>query len=728
MGKKAAGNSSNKPTKKKKENTETEKSKKKNAKDNNNNNGREIITDPRFSSVHTDPRFQKHSKHQSKVTIDSRFLPMFTDKKFASSSALIDKRGKPKPKDSVNPLKHYYKMDDDEEEEELEMRKYKKEIESEDEEDEDEFHKKKNRKYKNQIENAELSSEDDEELKLSDESGSDTDDGEDLFYSDEEPEEPEEKIPEIDKETHRLAIVNMDWSQIKAVDLYVVMDSFLPKGGQILSVTVYPSEFGLKRMEEETVKGPIGLFDSDKEMSDDEDNDEIDNEKLRSYEKSRLRYYFAVVECDSIATADYIYKNCDGIEFEKTSNVLDLRFIPDTMQFEHPPRDVATEAPTKYEGVDFHTQALQQSKIRLTWDEDEPQRAKILKGKWNADELDKFREFLPSDDEESSDDDDNNGGTADGGSDKNRNKVDMYRTLIDAEDGSDENGSENDKDMEVTFNTGLEDISKRIVERNKDKKSETVWEATLRRQKEKKKARKYRSKDSSEEESSDNDYEAPEQPDDFFLEEPLLRKSKVGKSSRRKEQEENTAKEQEASRAELELLLADDQGADHNLKGYNLKTKKAKGKKGKEIPAEDKLPSVDYDDPRFSVLFKSPLFALDPTDAQYKRSAAYARQLVARQHKGLREEITDTEQEQAREALLPSDIAVSKNGEQSHVSSKMEDPEFSSLVRSLKRKTQQNRENEIAQTSKRVVPIRSNGLKPRLSPKPSKKKARHSKS
>lgn len=58
---------------------------------------------------------------------------------------------------------------------------------------------------------------------------------------------------------------------------------------------------------------------------------------------SVYRYYYAVVECDSIATADYLYKTCDGVEFERSSNVLDLRFIPDSMEFKHPPRDIATE-------------------------------------------------------------------------------------------------------------------------------------------------------------------------------------------------------------------------------------------------------------------------------------------------------------------------------------------------------------------------------------------------
>lgn len=56
---------------------------------------------------------------------------------------------------------------------------------------------------------------------------------------------------------------------------------------------------------------------------------------------SPFRYYYAVVKCDSIATADYLYKTCDGVEFERSSNKLDLRFIPDSMEFKHPPRDVA---------------------------------------------------------------------------------------------------------------------------------------------------------------------------------------------------------------------------------------------------------------------------------------------------------------------------------------------------------------------------------------------------
>ncbi|CAN6541480.1 unnamed protein product [Malus baccata var. baccata] len=620
-------------------------------------NDENIIADPQFSSVHWDPRFQNVPKHKAKVEIDSRFNWMFTDKRFSSSSAPLDKRGKLKKLDEGNSLRQYYRMEDDDdgdkvksEEEDEDKAKLKEEKEEEEEEEE--------------IELERLGGEESEDDVASGGSDTTTDTDADDGYEDEEvvfedgaPGIEAEDIPEIEKETPRLAIVNLDWRHVKAVDLYAMLRSFLPKGGQMKSVTVYPSEFGLQRMKDEELRGPVGLFDDENEKSDEDDDTDDDDEeliaqKMPAYEKSRLRYYFAVVECDSITTADYLYKSCDGVEFERSSNKLDLRFIPDSMEFKHPPRDVATEL----------------SELEL-------------------------KEYLASDESES--DREENDDAAEDKTDKKSKKRDMYRALLLSGEGegdgdaSEGDGEDNDQDMEITFNTGLEDISKRILEK-KDKGSETVWESYLRKRREKRKNRKNKSEDSSEDEGSDTDHAAAEGLDDFFMEEPSVKKTKKASQgkSKKDEKQQQDDREAEASSNELELLLADDNGADAGPKGYNLKHKKTKGKKGKEVLGEDKLPTVDFEDPRFSALFTSPRFALDPTDPQFKRSAAYARQVALRQSEGGREEVPEKE--------MKSDVSPSKI-------------EKSSLIKSIMMKSQTFR----GKTPKKEENLQSKGKKER---------------
>lgn len=103
----------------------------------------------------------------------------------------------------------------------------------------------------------------------------------------------------------------MDWDRIRAVDLMVLFNSFIPPGGFIKSVIIYPSEFGLERMREEEAKGPIELVES--KLEDEDDNEENEEgskyhmEKLRQYQLNRLKYYYAVITCDSTNTANKIY-------------------------------------------------------------------------------------------------------------------------------------------------------------------------------------------------------------------------------------------------------------------------------------------------------------------------------------------------------------------------------------------------------------------------------------
>jgi hypothetical protein len=54
---------------------------------------------------------------------------------------------------------------------------------------------------------------------------------------------------------------------------------------------------------------------------------------LRMYERSKLRWHFAVATFDNAETASRVYAACDGHEFEESSVCFDLRFVPDIEDF-----------------------------------------------------------------------------------------------------------------------------------------------------------------------------------------------------------------------------------------------------------------------------------------------------------------------------------------------------------------------------------------------------------
>jgi hypothetical protein len=45
------------------------------------------------------------------------------------------------------------------------------------------------------------------------------------------------------------------------------------------------------------------------------------------------------------------------------------------------------QAPPNYKEPDFETRALQHSKVKLTWDDDEPERKKKLRRKFNDEQV-----------------------------------------------------------------------------------------------------------------------------------------------------------------------------------------------------------------------------------------------------------------------------------------------------------------------------------------------------
>ena len=94
--------------------------------------------------------------------------------------------------------------------------------------------------------------------------------------------------------------------------------------------------------QEETQGPPAEIFaQSDKGPLIQEDSgQEFDTALLRKYQLERLKYYYAIVETDSVRTAKHIYEACDGAEFESSSNFLDLRYVPDDTTFDDEPRCV----------------------------------------------------------------------------------------------------------------------------------------------------------------------------------------------------------------------------------------------------------------------------------------------------------------------------------------------------------------------------------------------------
>ena len=63
----------------------------------------------------------------------------------------------------------------------------------------------------------------------------------------------------IDDATARLAAVDLDWSRMRAVDVFAVLQSFVAGRGALRRVAVYVSDYGQAEMAREKAHGPRGL-------------------------------------------------------------------------------------------------------------------------------------------------------------------------------------------------------------------------------------------------------------------------------------------------------------------------------------------------------------------------------------------------------------------------------------------------------------------------------------
>eukprot|EP01134_Creolimax_fragrantissima_P005317 CFRG5317T1 len=600
-----------------------------------------VAKDDRFKTMHHDPRFRAPRKQDQKLKVDDRFKGMLSEDRFKLNHK-VDKYGRKEKHTTKDKLNKFYNIEGSEDEsDELAGTKIAEydpsrgvgivsSSEESDSEDDTEALKKARKRMGLATRESDNESESEEESDV-------------------------ERIDD-DDQTTRFAVQGMDWDFVRAVDLLCILESFKPATGIVKSVKVFPSEFGKARMAKEDIAGPNAY---DGELDEEEDRDTVAEEVLRKYQLDRLKYYYAVVECDCVETARVIYKECDGQEFLNSGCFMDLRFVPDDMEFDEEPAQLATMVPSNYEPREFVNSAQQQSKISLTWDQNDPDRAVTLHTAVTEDQLEEmdYKNFLASgsSDEESGDDSD--GETAK-----------KYSDLIAGLKAS-EKQKNDDVDMEITFAPGLENTAKNILKDKEKRDASTklgVWDQYLQKKKEKKKA-----KASGKEEMlvGDDDDVAVDRNDPFFndadfgsdFEEPEHgNKQKTKAVSGNNKTKKSDSTKSSLADAEMDLLLLGDDvsqtGKDHFdmkdiIKQEKAKGKKRKGKKGAPEVTPDTF-KVDVGDDRFQALYKSAEYAIDPTDARYKPTNAMKTIMGERQKR--REDFTQGESEESTKKVKTS--------------------------------------------------------------------------
>lgn len=566
--------------------------------------------DPRFSKIYDDPKFNNVKTKGFKVKLDDRFSKKDLEIKRKTK---VDKYGRPMrdvedSKESKDFDKYFEQSDEekkkDKDTEILTVDRARGEVPSDYVSSSDEF-----TSSDSEVSDNEVESESESEVEL------------------------EKTEPSSGDSSKTLAVVNLDWDNVRSSDLMITFSSFLPAGGRIEKIAIYPSEFGKERMQREEVEGPPKeLFQKKKKKSkkgqqEDSDSDidvkdlyeegdadkNVDNKALRQYQLDRLRYYYAVVYCNNVAAAESIYSNCDGTEYESTANIFDIRYVPDGMDFDGKPKDSCTELPKNYKPLQFSTDALQHSNVKLTWDETPADRLDVAKRAFTQKEIEDmdFKAYLASDSDDSEDEVDAQSKSKLKSLVTGSSAFDFTRKNADEVDGNDE-----EVDMEITFTPGLDEANK---DGQEGQEEESTIDKVRRKEKERRKARKAKVKELKHQAEQDKKV-----------------KLKKGRGKQTSDIEQDPK-----SKAELELLMMDDEDdteksinkkAHFNMKEI-LKSEKEKKKKNKyqdknKIVVDDFKP--DLEDPRFKEMFEGHDFAIDPTQSEFRGTKAMKEMLNKR--------------------------------------------------------------------------------------------------
>lgn len=216
--------------------------------------------------------------------------------------------------------------------------------------------------------------------------------------------------------------------------------------------------------------------------------------------------------------------------------------------------------------------------------------------------------------------------------------IEKYKALLRSIEEEEEKAkNKDDVELEVTWNTGAkEKVEKLVEEKQKSNEELTPFEQYLEKRKAKKKAKREEKK-RKEEQNNDSEDSLPsdvDMNDEYFAEELKNSKSLSRKKEKRDNEDNSVSSDQEDKRrkAELELLLMD-QDENGGKKHFNMKEieenatmskskRKRLSKKKKSAQEETKNDDfeVDVKDPRFTALFTSHHFNIDPADPHYRKT------------------------------------------------------------------------------------------------------------
>lgn len=454
-------------------------------------------------------------------------------------------------------------------------------------------------------------------------------------------------------------------------------------------------------MAEEEVKGPMELTQNKEETDSDSDREEDGEEgrnyhmeKLRQYQLNRLKYYYAVIVCDTVFTADKLYQECDGLEYESSASKMDMRFVPDDMTFDDEPTEICTDLPdlSKYKPRLFTTTALQQAKVELTWDELDVDRKemneKITSGKFDEVTDADLRKYVAYSSEEENIEEKSEDENSDNEENSKEDPIDKYKSLLSDINKKEEEVKKTKIEKEMTWGIGLNDKSekKKVVQKSDRNPFEKLIEKKKEKNKVKRKERKQKNgkKTSGDEDgwSSDDLPDGIDMNDPYFAEEfakgDFADKKKESKNKKKHRNELNS--EDEQKQAELALLLDDGQDdkahfslkkiqdAENESKSKSKRKKKLKKTKQQIEDEKNRIEDnfiVDVKDNRFNALYTSHLYNIDPTDSHFKKT------------KGMEEIITEKLKRRPVDEMGNEEIQPKRS---------KKDVAVSMLVKSIKRK------------------------------------------